>query len=88
MLSSFCCHFGGHQLWSSVQAYRTDALSAQREATLVLDTSVELKLQVQEWKNLYCAPDAESLELYYRKPFSSAANRGKATYLKFARDNQ
>lgn len=60
----FAVIFGGHQLWSSVQAYRTDALSAQREATLVLDTSVELKLQVQEWKNLLLrASDAESFAL-------------------------
>jgi signal transduction histidine kinase len=56
----FAVFGGGLRLWQSVQSYRQHVLPAQREATLVLNASVELKSQVQEWKNILLRTEDEA----------------------------
>lgn len=60
--------FGLHSLWGSVQNYHQHALPKQSFATDALDVSVEIRLQVQEWKNLLLrSTDQASLALHWKK---------------------
>jgi signal transduction histidine kinase len=59
--------FGLYSLWSSVQNYHQLALPKQSFATDALDVSVEIRLQVQEWKNLLIrSTDPISLDKHWK----------------------
>jgi signal transduction histidine kinase len=60
--------FGLYSLWGSVQNYHQQTLPKQSFATDALDVSIEIRLQVQEWKNLLLrSTDQTSLATQWKK---------------------